>query len=361
MKKRNIWKMIVGSLVIVAPILFGVITWNKLPEQVAIHWGLDGVVDGFGSRFVAVVLLPAILLALHWFCLLFTRWDNRNNAQNEKVMGILYWIVPGISLYVSALMYAAIFGVHFDMVAFTTVLVGAALVAVGNYMPKCTRNRTMGIKLKWTLASDENWNYTHRLAGKVWVIAGVAMLPLVFLPMRLAIAGMFILLLVAMAIPVVASYVYYTKQLREGTLKESAFVAEKKKGNIVTSAILLPVILVLVCVMLFTGNVTTHYGEDRLEIKATYHSDAAIAYSEIEDIEYREEFAKGSRMMGYGSPRLSLGAFNNSEFENYTLYSYTNCDAAVVLTVRGKKIVVNGKNPEETKAIYEELTERIGG
>ena len=361
MKKRNIWKLIVGSLLIVAPIVFGVIVWNKIPEQVAIHWGVDGVADGFGSRFVAVVVLPVVLLALHWICILATLWDNKKTGQSEKVLGITYWIVPCISLYASALTYAAIFGVQFDMIAFTTVIVGVLLAVVGNYMPKCTRNRTLGMKLKWTLASDENWNYTHRLAGKVWLICGIAMTPLAFLPVRFAIAGMFLLLLVAMAIPVIASYVYYKKQLREGALAEETLASKKRKVGTVMGIVVPVVVVVAVCVLVFTGNIATHYGEECVEIKMTYYSDASIAYSKIDAIEYRETFDTGSRMMGYGSPRLSMGAFYNEEFGNYTLYAYTRCDAAVVLTVEGKRVVVNGKNVEETMAIYEALTERIGG
>ena len=361
MKKRNVWKMIVSSVLVLLPILFGLIVWNKIPEQVAIHWGLDGVADGFGGRFMAVVVLPAILFALHWLCIFFTRWDNKKTEQSEKVLGIMYWIVPAISLYASGLMYGAIFGMDFDMLAFTTVIVGVLLALVGNYMPKCKRNRTMGIKLKWTLESEENWNYTHRLAGKVWVIMGIAMTPLVFFPMRVAIVGMFVLLLVAMIIPMIASYVYYRKQLREGTLQEQVRVSKKGKA-IKASRIVAPVlILAVVCIILVTGNITTHYGEDRLEIKMTYYNDASIAYSEIEAVEYREDFAKGARSMGYGSPRLSMGAFRNEEFGNYTLYAYTQCDAAVVLTVDGKRVVINGRNAEETMAIYEALTERVGG
>ncbi len=361
MKKRNIWKLIVGSVLILLPIVFGVIVWNKIPEQVAIHWGVDGVADGFGDRFVAVVLLPVILLALHWLCIIFTLWDNKKTNQSEKVMGIMYWIMPAISLYVSALMYAAIFGMDFDMMAFTTVIVGVLLALVGNYMPKCRQNRTMGIKIKWTLASEENWNYTHRLAGKVWVIGGIAMTPLAFLPIRFAMAGMFVLLLVAMAIPLIASYVYYKKQLREGTLAKEALAPQKGKGGVMVSVIVPSAILVFVCIIMFTGNITMQYGEDRLEIEMTYYNDATIVYSEIEAIEYREDFSAGSRTMGFGSPRLSLGAFQNEEFGNYTRYAYKGCDAAVVLTVNGKKVVVSGKNAEETRAIYDELLERMGG
>ena len=360
MKKRNIWKVIVSSVLTLLPIVFGLIMWNKIPEQVAIHWGVDGVADGFGSRFVAVVVLPVILLVLHWLCIFFTLWDNKKREQSEKVLGIMYWIVPAISLYTSALMYAAIFGREFDMLAFTTVIVGVLLALVGNYMPKCKQNRTMGIKLKWTLASEENWNYTHRLAGKVWVIGGIAMTPLAFLPMRFAIAGMFVLLLVSMAIPMIASYVYYKKQLREGTLPEQVHAPQKRKVGKATGIVMPVLTLVVVGAILFTGNITLHYGEERVEIEMTYYNGASIAYSEIEAIEYRDDFAKGTRAMGYGSPRLSMGAFRNEEFGNYTLYAYTKCDAAVVLTVDGKKVVVNGKNAEETKAIYDALSERMG-
>ncbi len=360
MKKRNVWKLIVSSLLILAPIVFGVIVWNKIPEQVAIHWGVDGVADGFGSRFMAVVVLPVLLLVLHWLGIIFTLWDNRKTNQSEKVMGIMYWIMPAISLYTSAVTYAAIFGMQFDMLAFTTAVIGVLLAVVGNYMPKCTRNRTMGIKIKWTLASDENWNYTHRLAGKVWMICGIAMTPLSFLPMRLALAGMFILLLVAMLIPVIASYVYYKKQQREGTL-DGEVPAFKKKSGVIKGVVLPTLIVLFVCAFMVTGNITVHYGEDRVEIEATYHSDAAIAYDDIEAIEYREDFVAGTRVMGYGSPRLSMGVFQNEEFGDYTRYAYTRCKAAVVLTVDGKRVVVNGKNAEETMAIYDALTERIGG
>ena len=35
------------------------------------------------------------------------------------------------------------------------------------------QNYTIGIKVPWTLNSEENWNMTHRMAGKVYVVAGV--------------------------------------------------------------------------------------------------------------------------------------------------------------------------------------------
>lgn len=117
--------------------------------------------------------------------------------------------------------------------------------------------------------------------------------------------------------------------------------------------------IVLVCgVMLFTGNVSVEYGEQSFTIKATYWYDKEIAYDEVESIEFRDEEITGSRTGGWGSMRLLLGDFNNKEFGNYLRYTYNNSDSGVILIVKGREIVVSGKDVESTYEIYEELAAR---
>ena len=68
---------------------------------------------------------------------------------------------------------------------------GLVLVIVGNYLPKCHQSYTVGIKLPWTLNNEENWAKTHRLAGKVWVVCGLAVIVagfLKFFPVMIAAA-----------------------------------------------------------------------------------------------------------------------------------------------------------------------------
>ena len=52
-------------------------------------------------------------------------------------------------------------------------IIGVMFIGLGNYMPKLKQNYTIGIKVPWTLNSEENWNMTHRMAGKVYVVGGV--------------------------------------------------------------------------------------------------------------------------------------------------------------------------------------------
>lgn len=212
MIKNNKRKLIISSLLIVLPILVGLIFWNKLPEQMATHWGSDGNADGWSDRAFAVFGLPLFLLAAHWVCMFFTARDPKNKQQNRKVFGMALWICPVTSWFANGIIYAAAFGIEFNIVALTLFLLGAMLVVIGNYLPKCKQNHTIGIKVKWALENEENWNATHRFGGKVWVVGGLLMMACVFLPEAVIPWILIILLPIVVAIPIVFSYAYSKKK-----------------------------------------------------------------------------------------------------------------------------------------------------
>ena len=85
MLKKNKWSAIISSFVILLPAILGLIFWDHLPEQMVTHWGPDGTPDGIMGKVAAVAVLPAILLAVHWLCLLITAWDWKKNPQGRKV------------------------------------------------------------------------------------------------------------------------------------------------------------------------------------------------------------------------------------------------------------------------------------
>ena len=211
MLKKYKWTLLVTSLVILLPTVAGLLLWNRLPQEVAIHWGVSGEPDGWANKAVAVFALPAFLLAIQWLCLFVTHNDKRNKEQSPKLMALVLWLCPVLSLLLGGATYTVALGgsVRMEMVA--PVAMGVLFLIVGNYMPKATRNYTVGIKLPWTLDSDENWNATHRLAGKVWVVGGLALIACAFIPSQavtwVSLGAVFVLA----AIPTVYSYWYYKK------------------------------------------------------------------------------------------------------------------------------------------------------
>lgn len=358
MLKKNKLQVILSSLAIFLPCVFGLIMWDKLPLSLSTHWGADGAADGTGSKAFAVFGIPAMLFVLHWVCMGITLWDwNRKGEQSGKVFSLVLWICPYISAFTAVILYSVALGAEFSVASFTVVFIGLMFAVIGNYLPKVKRNRTMGVKVKWALENDENWYATHRMAGRLWTAGGLLIMLCAFLPADLGFIAMTVAVIPMAFAPVVYSYLYYRKQLSEGTAQR---VSPKKYGKAsVLVALILGIALgVGIFILLFTGDITVECGEEAFTVTASFYEDITVEYDDIDSVEYREEDEKGSRVAGFGSPRLSMGNFENEEFGRYARYSYTDCGSAIVLRDGEEILVISGRNEEATKALYEELKEK---
>lgn len=206
MLKQYKWKLILTSLVILLPMLAGLLLWDRLPERMPMHWNVHGEVDNYGSRALAVFGVPLLLLVLQGVCLAAWTFDRRNRAQSPKVMDLVLWIVPVLSLVVNGMVYCAALGYEPEVHRILCVVMGIIFALIGNYMPKCRQNRFIGIRVKWTLESEENWNATHRLAGRLWLVCGLLVAACSLLPGPAAFAVMMALLFPMVFVPIVYSY-----------------------------------------------------------------------------------------------------------------------------------------------------------
>ena len=209
MIKNNKGTLIVTTLIMLLPMVVGLLLWNQLPEQVPSHWNIHGEIDGWSSKAFAVLGMPGMLLAIHWVCVLACTADPKAANYTPKMLILVLWICPMISLIVNSMVYAAALGYQFSVEIIMPLLMGVLFIIVGNMLPKCRQSYTMGIKLPWTLANEENWNKTHRLGGKIWVLGGAII-------MATAIFGSFWIMMIVLAVmvivPTVYSYCLYRKQ-----------------------------------------------------------------------------------------------------------------------------------------------------
>ncbi len=212
MIKANRKTLIITSLLILLPVVFGVVMWDKLPEKMPTHFGLDGTPDGWNSKGFAVFGLPLIVLALDWFAVFVTEKDNKGNEQNKKLMTLVLWICPLICIGVNAATYSWALGNEVNVKTVVVLLLGVIFTAIGNLLPKCKPNRTIGIRIKGTLSSEENWNATHRFAGKIWFAGGVLMMLCGFLPGLWMALGVCAVMLILVVIPIVYSWRFYKRE-----------------------------------------------------------------------------------------------------------------------------------------------------
>ena len=360
MLKKNKLKIIISSIAILLPMLFGLIMWKDLPNVMTTHWGADGTMDGTAGKGFVVFGVPCILLGLHLVCMLFTLLDKKQQEQNQKALGMIFWMVPAISLFVNGIMYRAAFGREFDVSLAMPVLFGIMFLCLGNYMPKIKQNKTLGIKISWTLHNEENWNKTHSLTGKVWVIGGLIVLFSICLPAEIMLAVTVCVIGLGVLIPFAYSYSIYKKHQKEGIVYTKHKKSGREKTVTGTSTVVLCVILIGVAVLMFTGSIEVSCNEDTLTIDASYWTDLEITYEEIDTVEYRKDLNVGSRTSGFGSPKLSMGIFRNDEFGSYTLYSFTGAEEYIVLTSGSRTLVIGMDEGKDTQAIYDALLEKAG-
>ena len=210
MIKKN-WKvLILTTIVMLLPVLAGLILWNQLPEKMPTHWNAAGEVDGWSSKAFAIFGLPLIMVAAQWLCMLGTAADPKRKNHPEKVLHLVLWIIPVLSVVLHAVTYATALGHSVPMEVVMPILIGLIFTIIGNYMPKCKQNYTIGIKIPWTLDNEENWNKTHRFAGFLWVICGIAIMLTGFL------GSFWIFLPIALVmvfVPVAYSYILHRRGL----------------------------------------------------------------------------------------------------------------------------------------------------
>jgi uncharacterized membrane protein len=160
-------------------IMAGFAVWGhfNLPDApVAVHFGPDGQANGYQSRDVAMVLMPAITLATLVGCLWILPRLLPKSASIERsqtVYGVIMVAVTALLAVCFAGIVMTAAGKAPDMLKIVLVGTGLLFILIGNYMPKMRRNWLMGIRTPWTLADERVWDKTHRFSGPLFMLSGV--------------------------------------------------------------------------------------------------------------------------------------------------------------------------------------------
>ena len=339
--RTHLKTLFLTSALILLPIPAGLLLWDQF------------TLEAMPGQFATIWMMPLIMLATHWFCALITTLDPGHKGRNKKPLTMVFWLMPMVTLFCCGLMYALYMGLEFSVSSWTLLMMGIMFIVIGNYMPKTKMNGTVGIKVYWAYTSEENWNATHRFAGKIWVIGGILMLLGIFLPEGAGIALFILDTAVLCILPMVYSRQFWKKQKAEGAEFKSHRPFSRKLT--IGALLLLASILIFVVAIMFTGNIGYSLGEESFTIEADWYSDMTVRYEDIESLEYRSENIPGLRVGGFGSGRLLMGYFRNEELGTHLRYSYTKPGAGIILTTARYRMVLSCKTTEETQSLYNAL------
>lgn len=210
MIKKNLKTIIITSVVTVLPIFAGLIMWNKLPDKLPTHWGFSGEIDGWSNKPFAIFFIPLFMLAMHLICTVVTSIDPKNQGVSSKIFTLVLWICPTLSVLCMTATFVAGLGRDVNIGLFAPLIMGIIFLFIGNYLPKCKQNYTIGIKIPWTLNNEDNWNKTHRFAGIVWTVCSFVIMSGAFFK-KAVVFTTFVPIAVMVLAPMIYSYIYYRK------------------------------------------------------------------------------------------------------------------------------------------------------
>lgn len=215
-KKRGLDRLaVITTIVCLLPIIFSAVVYRDLPDQMAIHWGPNNQPDGWATKAFAAFGLPVFLAVLNLLCHIGSNRAGQAERQPSFLVLVCKWFPALLSVILTPITLLIALGKEIDVGGIVCLIIGVMMLLVGNYLPKCRQNRTMGIKLPWTLANEENWDKTHRMGGFLWILSGVLIIAVSFFRSLvpcldwLMVAFLFLVILA----PVVYSYVLHRKGL----------------------------------------------------------------------------------------------------------------------------------------------------
>lgn len=187
----------------------GLACWNRLPDSIPIHWGIDNQPNGWGSKAFVVFGLPLIMIVLHLVCCLADKLASSAGSQPKAIKWIVRLTIPVITIVLECVTMLFALDLFTDIGLVCCLLIAVVMIVLGNYMPKTRPNLTFGIKLPWTVNDEDVWHKTHRLAGWLMVAGGIVVIAATFFgAYPISIAAM----MIAVFLPVVYSFVISRKK-----------------------------------------------------------------------------------------------------------------------------------------------------
>ncbi len=157
-------------VLLILPFIALAVALPSLPAQVPMHFDSHGNVNRYGSPF-ELLILPGINVLVAILLYFIPRIDPMR-ANIVASMPAFRWIrftAAALFTYIFAITLAVSFNPKLDFIPFIAIGLLAMFCALGFALPNLRKNYMVGIRLPWTLESEDNWNRTHVFAGKLWV------------------------------------------------------------------------------------------------------------------------------------------------------------------------------------------------
>lgn len=200
------------------PLIYLAFVYSSLPSSVPLHFGPDGLPDRMGDKnelLTSTIILSVITVFIFLVVSNIYRIDPKkyasSNADRMQTVGIAVAVFLGLINF--GVIRASFDGKAEIITKLTVPAIGVLFAIIGNYFTNLKPNYFMGLRLPWTLESEQNWRLTHQVAAKWWFWGGIAIAAItIFLHPLAQLIVMGIITTIIVIVPIVFSYRYYQKE-----------------------------------------------------------------------------------------------------------------------------------------------------
>ncbi|WP_143307789.1 SdpI family protein [Chitinophaga vietnamensis] len=211
-------ELLILALVLVPMVYLGVI-WNYLPDVIPTNFNVQGVPERVGEKndFLLLMIFLFITNALIYALFRYVPRTDGQGVSDVDVMRKEYYRIRFIihayqAVFTCVIIFMVSQGKPFAMERWAFCGIGLLIAAIGAYLKKLRPNNYVGVRTPWTLQSTDIWRETHRMAGTLWLSAGIVIIIAgFFLPLVTGVFVIFVAAIVLSALPYIYSFRLYNQ------------------------------------------------------------------------------------------------------------------------------------------------------
>ncbi|BCJ86048.1 SdpI family protein [Effusibacillus dendaii] len=204
---------LLNLLVGIIPIVIAMIFYDQLPQRMATHFNAAGHPNGYMDKNWFLLTTAVLLLGLPFLMKGFRFADpmRSNYTKFEKGFEGIRLVVTLILSVVMSIVVFVNLGYSVNMQMTVMIAVGLLFLVIGNYLGQMRFTYFTGIRTPWTMANETVWRRTHRMAGPLWMLAGLVFVVCGFLSPQFAVPVFLVTVASVTVVPIVYSYLIYRR------------------------------------------------------------------------------------------------------------------------------------------------------
>ena len=174
MEKKNRNKLIITVLVCLLPMILGIVLYNRLPEQMPIHFTIGDTPDNYANKNFALFGIPLIMAIVQAICM-FSTTNKLKNKEKPRIVKIMEWFIPIVTVLVYIIMVEVPLGSDVYVGKSICLILGMLFMIIGNYLPKMSYDTAKGM-FHPTPSNEKTFRKMSKLMGIGFIEIGLFLL-----------------------------------------------------------------------------------------------------------------------------------------------------------------------------------------